>query len=139
MTRQILMGVLALLLFASCSKDATKDLADVSSLKKTVEEINALILPPDDDGEEGAKYVEKACVTTNQQAGTLCESAKGKCKKQRDCTAVTRVQTTLTDQQIDNIASDHAAAMVRDGYIDQQDMEASKQLYKTILTRVRKN
>ena len=136
MIKKILVGMVGLAFLASCSKSSSDDQSDAASLKAKVAEVNNLILPPPDDEGDGAKYVEKACVTGNQ-AGTLCESAKGTCKKERSCTAV-RVATTMTAQQIETAANEYAAQMVREGYIDEKNIESSKGLYIALATRIQK-
>jgi hypothetical protein len=108
----------------------------------------------DDDPVEDKKYVEKAC-TVGNCAGTLCEAAKGKCKKDRPCEALPDgcpkepgdpdpdpipdppiPPARLNSQYIETLATQHATKMVKEGYIDQKDFEASRKLAKDILNKV---
>jgi hypothetical protein len=115
---------------------------------------NSSAVLDDDDPVEDKKFVEKACVISNCM-GTLCEAAKGKCKKDRPCEALPDgcpkgpgdpdpdpipdppiPPARLNAQYIETLATQHATKMVKDGYIDQKDFETSRKLAKDILTKV---
>lgn len=154
--KTVLTSLVFISLFFSCKRDAS----ELPAKDAVLSESNVTAF--DDPPVEAKKFVEYACITGNC-AGTLCEPGKGTCSKEMACTPLpdacappkpptppgspepdpgqpvptSVANSRLSDQEIDNQATQHALQMVKAGYIDEKDIEASKQLAKSILIKVR--